>query len=191
MRRSVRSSAPFAGRYRDEARISRAAGTENLSPEKIDECIEAHLRLGSSIRASEETGVPARTIRELRYSQPERFAAIRHELMRMREVAVTAMVSRFTDTLGGSLATMIKGMAGNASDAQVRAAKAVVDSLAVLDKVSRLDAGTATDVVKTLGTPEACDDEKAKAEAEKAQLDAQIAAWFAEHPEMVPRREEA
>ncbi len=129
----------------------RVAGRPDWKPEDIERALAAWMKHGSAEQASKETGIPVRTIRCWRARHPERFAdhcrRLARELQDLREetardaaegVREGVLISR--QALRGNSA-----VDGKTGASLIKALSYVENSL---DRISRLDASTPTEIVE-------------------------------------------
>lgn len=147
----------------------------NHSDADIERGLHALAVHGDAEKASSETGISARTIRDWRKRHAERFADICRDHARALTDHRFALSRRVWEALGKSIEVLQHDATlGLEAKDRATAARALTAIAETLDKTGRLDAGTPTEIAETQERP------ASEVLSERERLDREIDAALAD-----------
>lgn len=125
----------------------RAPGSRDATPEEIDAGLEALVRLGTAEAAHAETGVPARTLHWWRERHSRRFATICEAYDSGRKDAIRKAAHDAAKAAAAELPRLTELLGDSDPEIRLKAWSTLTRTLDAVDRMGRLDAGTATSIV--------------------------------------------
>ena len=126
-----------------------SSGQKKWSPEDIERGLAAWLRLGTSTAAAAETGIAATTLRARKHRHPEIARKIRDAHERAMRNLREEIASDAAAGVAEAILVARRALRGEAP-VDAKSAAAILRALATvdmsLDKISRLDAGSPTEI---------------------------------------------